>query len=48
MTNHNIYDSEAREEYIYDSENYSSSFLELESLYQNKQKLEDIWWFAIK
>ena len=48
MTNYNIYDSESREEYIYDPENHSSSFLELQSLYENKQHLEDLWWFAIR
>ena len=48
MTNHNIYDPEAREEYIYDPENNSSSFLELEALYKEKQKIEYVWWFVIR
>jgi len=51
MTNH--YDPEARQEYIYDPENHSSSFLELKALYEeeqkeHKQKIEDLWWFAIR
>ena len=44
----NYYDQEARQEYIYDPENHSSSFLELEALCIEKQSIEDAWWFAIK
>lgn len=46
MMNH--YDQEAREEYIYDPESFSSSFLELKALYEEKQEIEDLWWFSIR